>query len=277
VREPAWSAPGVEGQDRAARYRAIALRAVAALSAGDRRPKTLHRLRTHLRRLQAYLELVGEEDNADRVARCVSRFSRLRTLQVFEQYLGRVKSSKRDRRLVRARIRKLQAKLRQKQTYRQVRYALEHHALPPTPTSADWMGQRMAALRRTHADRLGKMIAQAQANPRRKTLHGLRLMIKAIRYQEEWALGQRYARPDLVTWLKKAQKVLGDYEERAQFRKLAEKWELESQDPIERDWRQARKRARGLPHHLNERVRALQSGHLQLLQGGQGLRRKTSG
>ena len=253
------------GQDRASRYRTVALRALASLSAGDRRPETLHRLRTHLRRLQAYLELVEEEENAAIMARCVSRFSRLRTLQVFEPYLDHLGAPGQDRRLVHERIQAVQRRLKAEHTYRTVKRLVEYHALPPTPAASDWMGRRIIALRRIHADRLRELIAQTGAKPRRKTLHTLRLMIKSIRYQEEWALSEPYARPDLVAWLKHAQTVLGEYEERAQFRKLAAKLGLKSQALIDKDWRRARDRARTLPARLAELVAGMTRGHLRLV------------
>lgn len=261
-----------EKQDRAPGYQAIALHAAAALSDGDRHPKTLHRLRTYLRRLQAYLELVGETGNADRIARCVSRLSRLRTLQVFEGYLKDSQAPKRDRQRVKARIRKTQATLDRKQVYGKITRVVEHYALPPTPASADWMAHRMKAVRNRHADRLREMFARAEADPRRKILHGLRLMIKSVRYQEEWALGRPYARPDLVAWLKRAQTVLGDYEDHAQFRKLAVKLDLASQTAIERDWRRARTKARGLPRRLHGRIATLTRRHLKLVQPALGRR-----
>lgn len=252
-------------QDKASRYRTVVLHALASLSTGDRRPKTLHRLRTHLRRLQAYLELVGEEDNAAIIARSVSRFSPLRTLHVLDQYLSRRDAPGRDRRLVTRRIRALQGKLKQKRTYKKVERLVKHYALPPTPAPADWLGRHLVALRNRHAERLRELIAQAEARPRRKTIHRLRLTIKSVRYQEEWALGEPYARPDLVTWLKQAQTVLGEYEELAQFCKLAAKLGLKSQPLIERDWRRARDRARAMPAHLHERIGTLTGRHLRLL------------
>lgn len=252
-------------QDRASRYRTVALHALASLSAGDRRAKTLHRLRTHLRRLQAYLELVGEEENAKTIARCVSRFSRLRTLHVFDQYLDRCDAPGRDRRLVKQRIRVLESTLKKKQAYGKVERVVEHHALPPTPAPSDWLGRHLIALRTRQAGRLRELIARADADPRRKTLHRLRLMIKSVRYQEEWALGEPYARPDLVAWLKQAQTVLGEYEERAQFRKLAAKLGLKSRPAIDKDWRRARARARALPARLAELVAGMTRGHLRLV------------
>lgn len=253
------------GQDRAARYRTVALHALASLSAGNRRPKTLHRLRTNLRRLQAYLELTGADDHAATVARGVSRFSRLRTLQVFDRYLDRCDAPGRDRRLVARQIRVLRSKLKQKRAYRKVERMLDRHPLLPTPAPSDWMRRRIIALRRIHADRLRELITQTEAKPRRKTLHTLRLMIKSVRYQEEWALGEPYARPDLVAWLKHAQTVLGEYEERAQFRKLATKLGLKSQRAIDKDWRRARDRARALPARLTELVAGMTRGHLRLV------------
>lgn len=259
------------GPDRASRYRTTVLHALALLAAGDRRAKTLHRLRTHLRRLQAYLELVGEEENAAIMARCVSRFSRLRTLQVFEPYLDHVGAPGRDRRLVQVRIRAWQRRLNDNHTYRKVERLVKHHAFPPTPAASDWMDRRIIALRPMHADRLQDLIAKTEAEPRRKPLHALRLTIKSIRYQEEWALGTPYARPDLVAWLKQAQAVLGEYEDLAQFRKLATKLRLKSQPTIDKDWHRARDRARAMPGHLHERIGALAAGQLRLLPSRQSL------
>lgn len=253
------------GHDRAPRYRTVALHALASLSAGDRRPKTLHRLRTHLRRLQAYLELVGEEDTAAIIADCCSRFSRLRTLHVFEQYLAGLNAPDRDRRLVNRRIRTLHDKLNKNRTYEQVERLVERHALPPSPARFDWMGQRLVALRRRQADLLRTLLAKTGVEPRRKALHALRLTIKSLRYQEEWALGEPYARSDLFAWLKWAQTALGQYEELAQFRKLAAKLDLASRPLIERDWRRARTKARALPALVSQRIRTMTTGHLWLL------------
>lgn len=253
------------GDDRAARYQTVALHALARLSGGDIRPKTVHRLRTHLRRLQAYLELVGEDRNAQIMAKCVSRLSLLRTLQVFERYLARLGASKSDARRIKDRLRRRRAKLDRKQVYRKIERRVRRHALPPTPASPDWMAGRMERLRREHAKTLHDLITEATANSQRKTLHALRLMIKSIRYQEEWALDQAYARPDLVSWLKRAQSVLGDYEERAQFHKLAHTLGLKSYAKIVKDWRRARTRARALPARLTGMIEELAGRRLRLL------------
>jgi len=254
--------------DRAARYQTVALHALARLSGGDTRPKTLHRLRTHLRRLQAYLELVGETRNAEIMAKCASRLSPFRTLQVFERYLTRLRASPPDIRKVRACVENKRVKLDRAQTYMKIERRVRRHALPPTPASPDWMAERMEKLRREHVKTLHDLVSESIANPRRKTLHALRLRIKSIRYQEEWALDQAYARPEIVNRLKRAQSVLGDYEERAQFRKLSRTLGLKSYGKIIKDWRHARTRARRLPAKLTGLIGALAGRGLQLVESG---------
>src|SRR2546427_594266 len=170
--------------DRAARYQTVALHALAKLSAGDVRPKTVHRLRTHLRRLQAYLELVGEDRNAEIMANCASRLSSFRTLQVFERYLTRLRAAPSDIRKVKDCIRKKRLKL--------------------------------------------------------------------------------------------DQSVLGDYEERAQFRKLARALHLKSYARILKDWRRAKTRARTLPAKLTGLIDALTGRGLRLVESGLPSNRTTS-
>ena len=238
--------------DRPFRYRAVVLQALARLSGGDTDPATLHRARTHLRRLQAYLELVGEDRNADRIARCVMRLSKLRTLQVFERYLSKLNAPRSDRKAVKRRLRVTRDKLERTHTYAAIERIVRRHALPPTPGNLDWLAERMRAARHAHADALRQLTAEVDAKPRRKTLHRLRLLIKSIRYQEEWALDRPYAMPALVQRLKHAQAVLGDYEDLVQFRKLARSLDLRSSTVIKKHWRKARTRARALPAHLIE-------------------------
>ncbi len=258
--------PGYEASDsRARRYQTIVLHAAAQLASGDVRPKTLHMLRTHLRRLQAYLELIGEDQNAEIMARCVSKVSPLRTLQVFERYLARLGSPRSDRRKVEALIQAARAKLKRNHRYRKIERLVRHHGLPPTPGRRDWMARRLAALRSVTAETLLEMIAEAAAHPRRRALHALRLKVKSVRYQEEWTLGQPFARPDLVSRLKQTQTVLGDYEERAQFRKLAAKLNLKSAERIEKDWRRSRAQARAVPADLRPVAESMAGRHLRLV------------
>ncbi|MEK6617952.1 MAG: hypothetical protein AABY90_04580, partial [Nitrospirota bacterium] len=170
-----------------------------------------------------------------------------------------------DVRRIKDRIRRRRANLDRTQVYRKIERRVRRHALPPTPASPDWMAGRMERLRREHAKTLHDLITEARANSQRKTLHALRLTIKSTRYQEEWALDQAYARPDLVSWLKRAQSVLGDYEERAQFRKLARTLGLKSYAKIVKDWRRARTRARALPARLTGMIEELAGRRLRLL------------
>lgn len=254
-----------ETHEWAARCRSVVLRALDSLSAGQSGQKTVHRLRTHLRRLQAYLELMGEVRNAQIMAKCVSRLSSLRTLQVFERCLTQLGVPNSDVRKVKDCIRRRRAKLDRKQVYCKIDRRVRRHALLSTEVSASWMAERMERLRREHARTLQELITKAMSNPRRKTLHALRLKIKSIRYQEEWALSQAYARPNLVSWLERAQSVLGDYEERAQFRKLARALDLKSYPTIVKDWRRARTCARAIPGQLTDIIEALAGRRLRLV------------
>lgn len=243
----------------------IVLHNLESLANGDTRPETLHRLRTHLRRLQAYLELVGEDANAEIIADCVAHFSPLRTLQVMETYLAKSAAPDTDLRIVRERIEAKRLRLERKRVYREVERMVRRHAMPPIPGGRQWMGQRMAHLRQLNRIMLRDLALKAAEDPRRKALHQLRLRIKTARYQEEWALQEPYARPDTVAWLKRAQRVLGEYEERGQFRKLARRLGLASAKLIERDWRKARKRARALPAQLIEKLQPSASSGLRLV------------
>ncbi len=252
--------------ERAARYQAVALSALASLSSGDMRPQTLHRLRTHLRRLQAYLELMGENRDAKAISKCVSRLSRLRTLHAFEQYLTRLGATESDLWIIRDRIRTTLATLERKDTFWKIEHNVHWHSLSAAQANPDWMMERLHTLRRANAVALRELTAKAADNPRRKTLHTLRLRIKSIRYQEEWALDQVYARPDLVNQLKRVQSVLGRYEERAQFRKLARALDLESYAKIVKGWSRARTRARAILQELTGIIEELSGKHLRLVE-----------
>jgi CHAD domain-containing protein len=245
----------------------VVLSALSRLQTGDVRAKTLHRLRTHLRRLQAYAELVGESANAKTMGECVAHFSRLRTLDVLESYLVRRHAPKDELKFVRKRIAEKRQKLRRKRIYQTVERLVRLHAVPPVPGLDDWLPVRMRRLRELNRQALRDLALKAADHPRRKTLHALRLRIKAVRYQEEWVVQHKEGRPELVAWLKHAQKVLGEYEEYGQFRKLARKWRFEFRDPIERDWKRARKEAHAIPAQLLERFPDGVKGRLRLVSG----------
>jgi hypothetical protein len=255
-----------EDQDRANEYRRIALQAAGSLAAGKTRTKIVHRLRIHLRRIQAYLELRGQDRQARKIRQCVSWLSSLRTLQVFEQYLKRRKASKSDRRKVRARIRTRLAKLSRKGTARKIEGYLRRRALFHSPISTEWVDIRLEELRRIHGDALQAFAREAAAKPKRKTLHALRLRLKTIRYQEEWAVAHPSAKSDLVEDLKQVQALLGEYEERAEFRQLARQLKLKATKQIDKDWRQARQRAREVPHQLSRMIQELGGQRLRLVE-----------
>jgi CHAD domain-containing protein len=253
--------------DIAHTYRNVVLSALSRLKKGDTRPKTLHRLRTHLRRLQAYAELVGESANAKTMGECVSYFSPLRTLDVLESYLVKRHAPKDELRLVRKRISAKRQKLRRKKTYEVVERLVRLHAVPPVPGLDDWLPVRMRRLRELNCQALRDLALKGAQHPRRKILHALRLKIKAVRYQEEWVVQHRQGRPQLVAWLKHAQKVLGEYEEYGQFRKLARKWRFEFREPIEKDWKRARKEAHAIPARLLDQFPDEGKGRLRLVPG----------
>jgi CHAD domain-containing protein len=236
--------------DRPARYREVVLQALARLADGDTNAATLHRARTHLRRLQACFELTGADRRAASLARCVARVSPLRMLQVFARYLKRHGAPRSDRKAVQRRIRAARKALDRVRAYQAIRRIVRRQAWPQAAADPAWLAGRMQASREAHAEELRRLIAEAGAKPRRKTLHRLRLLIKTIRYQEEWALDHPFAQPDLIGRLKHAQAVLGDYEDLFQFRKLARSMDLRSSPSIEKAWRRARRRARALPARL---------------------------
>lgn len=233
--------------DRPARYRTVALKALARLSEGDPSAATLHRARTHLRRLQAYLELVDEGRQAASVAECVARVSKLRTWQVFAQYLKAHDAPRSDRKAVKRRVRAVTDKLARARVYATMERDIRGIALPSVPADPAWLAGRMGKVRDGHARRLRRFMARAGSKPGRKALHRLRLVIKSMRYQEEWAQGRPFAMPGLARQLKHAQKVLGDYEDLVHFRKLANAMELRSAPAVNKAWRKARARARALP------------------------------
>lgn len=250
---------------RAAGYRTLALRALDRLSAGHTDPKIVHRLRTSLRRVEAYLELAGEEERACLIAKRVSCLSSLRTLQVFAGYLKRQGAPKSDAKKIRERIRRRLVKLARMRTFEKIRRGVRRDGLVSVPGSPAWLTDRLVALRREHAGTLHDLIAKATAKPRRRTLHALRLKIKSIRYQEEWALSRHAGKAAPVERLKQIQSVLGHYEELAEFRKLARRFDLKSSRSITKDWRRARRRARAIPQQLTDLIEDLAGRRLWLI------------
>jgi CHAD domain-containing protein len=249
-RPPAGDTVGVDPYP--ARACRVALRALARLSAGDSDPETLHRARTHLRRLQAYLEFDGSPQKADAIRRGVSRLSGLRMLQVLARRLKRFGAPKSDRRTVKRRIKAERKKLDRVRTYdamaRLVRRLIASHV--PTPYAN--LAERARRSRAAHADTLYRLIVEGGPVPRRKSLHRIRLELKTIRYQEERLLRHSIFLPGLIRRLRRLQKVLGEYEDLVQFRKLARSLDLRCASGMDKPWRQARLRARAVPAHLSD-------------------------
>ncbi len=236
--------------DRPTRSYRIVRDMLDELGEGSLGSKSLHRLRIHLRRLQALHELIGDVTAAHALSEAVSRFSKLRTLQVFVKYLKDQNAPKSDRQQIRRLIQKHRRRLLAKGVYRQTRQVVRQYALPPIPAHARWLTDRLNGQRAIVLSRLRGMALAASTHPRRRQLHALRLCIKSLRYQEECGFGHAGAQPQLVHALKDAQAALGAYEEQAQFRKLARRLTLLSASQVERDFRRARKLARALPHQL---------------------------
>ena len=253
--------------DRVERYRSTARQALVALLHEAGSPRTLHRLRTHLRRLQAYLELTGEFDQARLLSDRVSGLSRLRTLHVFERYLTTIDAPARDIRPVARCIAKVTRKVTQGHVYEDLIEQLDRLQIP-SAMPPRWMQERLRLSRTQHADAVRRLIMEATAHPRHRCLHALRLRIKSIRYQEEWADGRSGRARDLLRILKHAQTVLGKYEDRVQFTKLATKMELRSLCTVDKDRRRARKRARTLPSQLMTIVERLSVKAMQARDDG---------
>jgi len=252
---------------RPARYREVALKALARLSEGKTDAATLHRARTHLRRLHAYLELAGEDRPAASIARCVRRMSKVRTLQVLAHYLKTQDAPRSDRKAVRHRLRAARQKLARARVYATIERIVRRQALPSIPTDPVRLAELMQAARDAHVGALRRLTDEAGSKAGRRSLHRIRLLIKSIRYQEEWALGRPFAKPSLIRRLKHIQKVLGDYEDLVHFRKMARTMNLRSLPSITKTWHRARARARALPAHLVEHLGVTAGPRFRLVDG----------
>jgi CHAD domain-containing protein len=129
----------------------------------------------------------------------------------------------------------------------------------------EFLSQRLDILRQQHAEALRALQARALAAPRRKLFHQIRLLIKTIRYQEEWALDGPLGKPTLLTRLKRVQSVLGAYEDRAQFRKWSRSLKLGVRPRIRKDWRLARRRAWTVASQLDAIIDQVSSRRLWLV------------
>lgn len=220
-------------------------------------PEVVHALRTHIRRLQALLELYGDADHARLMASCVRRLSKLRALQVFRQYLVTIDASRSDLALVDARIHKQVRTLRQAGAPEQIAQAVRELVFPSAAASDALLLERLDSVRHDHQRRCRRLIEAARDSPRRKRLHALRLRLKTIRYQREWFEPQTDQHRACQTQIIRLQGLLGQYEELADFRRWGKRLSATVQKQIRKDWKKSRKRARKVPGDLSWLRRAL--------------------
>ncbi len=244
-------------------YQAHILQLVSRLMEKDQSPDVLHALRTHCRRLQAILQLFGDERHARLLARRVQRLSKLRAMHVFKQYLTTISAPLQDMARVKMRIQTQRHKIEQARAYDALAQVVMAHAIPPTLSEQALLEQR-ETVRQDHLRRVRRLIEAAQDSPKRKRLHALRLEIKTIRYQLECCAREENQPNRLLRKMIRLQGLLGRYEELADFRRWGRRLSGAVQDQIKRDWKKSRKRARAVPDHLSWLLRALGSRDLWL-------------
>jgi len=213
-------------------------------------PETVHRLRTHLRRLQAYAELLQRPTAAKRLAESVSRLSRLRALYVFQSYLRRRGALTEDLRRVNWSVREEEKVVTSTGCPEAIRNALTGPSIGRMRRPESFLGVRLDSLTREHADRLNAALLGLSPEATRKELHRLRLLVKSLRYQEEIALETSWGNTQKVAALKRLQRTLGDYCDRDQFRRLAKKMGLACRGEIKKEYRRYRERARAAVRKL---------------------------
>jgi CHAD domain-containing protein len=245
---------------RVATYRARAVAFAHALRDPPFPPETVHRLRTHLRRLQAYAEFLQRPVAAARLAACVSWLSRMRMFYVFLTHLRRKRAPGNDVRRVRAALREEERTVAEAGCLEAIQTVLAVMTSARMRRSKAFLEERLAALDRDHAERLTEALRSVSADATRKELHRLRLLVKSLRYQEEAAVEAGWGRSQQVAALKRLQRRLGDFCDHDQFRRLATKMGLACRREMEKDCRQSRKRARaavrtwGVPSGLQARA-----------------------
>src|SRR2546422_6298703 len=120
-------------------------------------PETVHRLRTHLRRLQAYAEFLQRPRIAARLADCVSWLSDLRALYVFQQYLRRRGASVPDRSRVDVAVRDEEWAVARAGYPEILRTRLAGLSVTRMRRPSAFLAERFAALSRDRAVRLDKI------------------------------------------------------------------------------------------------------------------------
>lgn len=233
-------------EKRAALYYAHAVGFARALKQPPFHPETVHRLRTYLRRLQAYAELMQCPQAASSLAKGVTWLSRLRTLDVFLRYLRRRRGAVDDVRCVAWALREEETKVAHAGYVEAIRALLERTSLARMRGPDDALAMRLESLGREHADRLGAALRKLSAKAKRKELHRLRLLVKSLRYQEEIILETSWGSRPAVAALQRLQRTLGDYCDRDQFRRLAGKMKLACRGEMQKEYRRYRKITRAV-------------------------------
>lgn len=233
-------------EKRAALYYAHAVGFARALKQPPFHPETVHRLRTYLRRLQAYAELMQCPQAASSLAKGVTWLSRLRTLDVFLRYLRRRRGAVDDLRRVAWALREEETKVAHAGYVEAIRALLERTSLARMRGPDDALAMRLESLGREHADRLGAALRKLSAKAKRKELHRLRLLVKSLRYQEEIILETSWGSRPAVAALQRLQRTLGDYCDRDQFRRLAGKMKLACRGEMQKEYRRYRKITRAV-------------------------------
>ena len=231
-------------EKRAAEYHARTVTFAHALRKPPFHPENVHRLRTHLRRLQAYAEFLRRPTAAARLAQSVTWLSRLRTLDVFQRYLRRRKAGAQDLRRVAWTLREEEMMVAHAGHLEAIRAALAKTTIPRMRRPAAFVEERLSALHRETADRLAEALRDLSPEATRKELHCLRLLVKSLRYQEEIALETAWGVPRRMAAFKRLQRTLGDYCDRDQFRRLAKKLNLTCRGELKKEYRQYQEKAR---------------------------------
>ena len=231
-------------EKRAALYYDHAVGFARALKKPPFHPETVHRLRTHLRRLQAYAELMQCPQAADAFAKGVTWLSPLRTLDVFLRYLRRRRGAVDDVRRVAWALREEETKVVHAGYMEAIVALLERTSLDRMRGPDDVLAMRLKLLGREHADRLNDALGGLPAEAKRKELHRLRLLVKSLRYQEELILETPWGSRPSVAVLQRLQRTLGDYCDRDQFCRLAGKMKLACREEMQKEYRRYRKLTR---------------------------------
>jgi CHAD domain-containing protein len=237
-------------QKCAEQYLALAMGFARSLQAPPYPPETVHKLRTHLRRLQAYAEFSERPVAAARLDHCVKWLSGLRTLDVFRRYLCRRGLGAQDLRRVDEAIREQERSVAQAGYLEAIRAVLARTSISRIRRSAASMSARLDSLGRNHAARLADALRGLSPEATRKELHHLRLLVKSLRYQEEIAQETAWGNSRRLGALKRLQRTLGDYCDLDQFRRLAKKMDLACRTEIKKEYRRYRTRARAVVRRL---------------------------